>query len=61
VEWIYAAPLTGRSFVRVSVRTGKTERLGQFPVGTLKNNFCDLTPDRATIVCSLTERKSDAG
>ena len=26
----------------------------------LENNFCDLTPDRSAIICSLTEQKSDA-
>ena len=59
-EWIYATPPAGRAVFRVSVRTGKTERIGQFPVGTLENNFCDLTPDRSAIICSLTEQKSDA-
>ena len=59
-QWIYASPYQGRAVVRVSARTGKTERAGEFPVGTLQDNFCDLTPDRSAIICSLTEQKSDA-
>ena len=50
----------GSDVVRVSARTGKTERVGQFPVGSLQDNVCDLTPDRATIVCGLTVVHSDA-
>jgi Tol biopolymer transport system component len=59
-EWIYATAFAGRAVFRVSGRTGKTERIGQFPVGTLENNLCDLTPDRSAIICSLTEQQSDA-
>jgi Tol biopolymer transport system component len=58
-DWIYATPFAGPAIVRVSTRTGKTERVGQFPVGTLENNRCDLTPERSAIICSLTEQKSD--
>lgn len=59
-EWIYAAPNSGRAVFRVSTRTGKTERVGQFPAGTFETDTCDLTPDRVAIICSLTEQKSDA-
>ncbi len=59
-EWIYASALTGRSVVRVSTRTGKTEPVGEFPVGTLQDNFCDLAPEGAAIICGLTEQKADA-
>ena len=59
-EWIYAFERSGRAVFRVSVRTGKTERIGQFPVGDLAGDSCDLTHDRAAIICSLSEQKSDA-
>jgi Tol biopolymer transport system component len=59
-EWIYAAPPTGRAIFRVSTRTGKTERVGQFPVGNFESDACDLTPDRSAIICSLIEQKNDA-
>jgi hypothetical protein len=45
--------------VRVSSRTGAPKTIGQFPVGP-RINTCDLTPERDTIVCSLTEEQTDA-
>ena len=59
-EWIYASPVSGRAVVRVSRQTGKTHRVGQFPVGTLRDSFCDIAPDRSAIICSLMEQKADA-
>jgi Tol biopolymer transport system component len=60
-EWIYAInrALRDSTLVRVSSRTGMTEPLGQIPAG-LQIHGCDLTPDRAVMVCSLIEEKSDA-
>jgi Tol biopolymer transport system component len=56
-EWIYAHTL-GRTIVRVSVRTGKLERVGEFPLGRIEG--CSLTPDRKAVICSLVENKADA-
>jgi Tol biopolymer transport system component len=60
-EWIYAIQwkAVDDAVVRVSPQTGETETIGQFPVG-LNVNYCDLTPDRDVIICSLVQRKSDA-
>jgi hypothetical protein len=62
--WIYAINPARSALVRVSSRTGRTEPIGQIPVGQipggLRINSCDLTPDRDVMVCSLIEEKSDA-
>jgi Tol biopolymer transport system component len=59
-EWVYASQTFGRTLFRISARTGKSEPLGSFPVGDFQTSPCDLTPDRASIVCSLTETTADA-
>jgi hypothetical protein len=59
-EWIYASRCSGRDVFRVSTRTGKTEPVGQFPIGTLELGSCDLLPDRSAIICSLAEQQADA-
>jgi Tol biopolymer transport system component len=59
-EWIYATPMSGgRTLLRVSAGSGKVERLGSFPTDRLQQP-CALTPDRAAIICSLSELKADA-
>jgi Tol biopolymer transport system component len=59
-EWVYAF-MHGRPDVfRVSVRTGKPERIGSFPTALQPGSECDLTADRAAIVCGLSEVKADA-
>ncbi len=45
--------------MRVSSRTGEPKTIGQFPVG-LQLNTCDLTRERDTMICSLTEEQTDA-
>ena len=57
-EWVYALPWGRRDVIRVSTRTGRTERVDSFPVGTA--NSCALTPDRTAIICGLAEMESDA-
>jgi serine/threonine-protein kinase len=58
-EWIYAIQDGVRALVRVSSRTGEPKTIGQFPVG-LQLNTCDLTRERDTMICSLTEEQTDA-
>jgi Tol biopolymer transport system component len=62
-QWIYAAPRSGRALVRVSPRTGTSEPVGAFPLGSLGQpgqGGCALAPDRTSIICSLIEQTSDA-
>ena len=59
-EWIYAFIHGRRDVFRVSVRTGKSERLGTFPTPLTYGSECDLTPDRVAVVCGLSEVKADA-
>ena len=55
----YAAQDAVGAFVRVSSRTGAPKTIGRFPVG-LQLNTCDLTRERDTMICSLTEEQTDA-
>lgn len=57
-DWIYAFEPSTSAIVKVSPRTMKIEPVGNFPRGQLDS--CGLSPDRQTIVCSLSERVTDA-
>ena len=59
-EWVYTFPREGRDVTRVSSRSGASEMIGSFPVGSLSESACSLTPDRSAIICSLEESESDA-
>ena len=59
-DWIYAYQASTRAIVRVSPRTSTVEPVGSFPQGSLGYSACSLTPDRQSIVCSLTEKIADA-
>jgi Tol biopolymer transport system component len=59
-EWVYAFMHGRRDVFRVSVRTGKSERIGSLPSAFQPGSECDLTPDRAAIVCGVSEVKGDA-
>ena len=60
-EQIYAHESGSATIVKVSVLKATVEPLGTFPVGVLDGmNVCTVRPDGATIVCSLSEIKSDA-
>jgi Tol biopolymer transport system component len=58
--WIYGHSRGTRSIVRVAAATGTVEPVGQFPVGALPLDACDLTPDARQIICSLGESTADA-
>jgi hypothetical protein len=48
------------TILKVSLRTTKIEPVASFPRGRLLLESCRLTPDRQTIVCSLSESVADA-
>jgi serine/threonine protein kinase/WD40 repeat protein len=59
-RWIYAHPDSGRTVVRIHADSGKAQPVATFPVGSLGGNLCNMTPDRQTLICALTEAKADA-
>ena len=59
-EWVYAFIHGRRDVFRVSVRTGKPERIGSLPAAFQPGSECDLTADRAAMICGLSEVKADA-
>ncbi len=59
-QWIYAFEHSMSTILKVSLRTTKIEPVASFPRGRLLLESCRLTPDRQTIVCSLSESVADA-
>jgi hypothetical protein len=60
-EWIYASgrERSDRSVFRVSPSTGKIERLGSVPTGSIEG-VCTISADATVAVCPMTESSYDA-